>query len=276
MVSWLSIFSYAFIRRALIVGLCTSLSSSLLGVTLVLKRYSMIGDGLSHVAFGALAVSLALGWSPLTVSLPVVVIAAFVLLRFTYSGSMAGDTSIAMISGVSLAIGVVASGLSKGMNSDVSGYMFGSILALTPAYVAVGILLSIAVVLTFVLGQGRIFSLTFDESFSKATGVPVDGFTLILAGLTALNVVIGIRIMGALLISSLIVFPPVIAMRWSKSFKGVVILSGIISMVGFVIGFWLSNIYSIATGASVVLILALIYIITILVSSWRKPITRRP
>lgn len=274
--SWLSIFSYAFIRRALIVGLCTSLSSSLLGVTLVLKRYSMIGDGLSHVAFGALAVSLALGWSPLTVSLPVVVIAAFVLLRFTYSGSMAGDTSIAMISGVSLAIGVVASGLSKGMNSDVSGYMFGSILALTPAYVAVGILLSIAVVLTFVLGQGRIFSLTFDESFSKATGVPVDGFTLILAGLTALNVVIGIRIMGALLISSLIVFPPVIAMRWSKSFKGVVILSGIISMVGFVIGFWLSNIYSIATGASVVLILALIYIITILVSSWRKPITRRP
>ena len=165
--------SYPFMVRALFGGMLVSLCASLLGVSLVLKRYSMIGDGLSHVSFGALSIALAMGWSPLKVSIPVVVLAAFFLLRITENSRIKSDAAIAMISASSLAIGIIVTSLTTGMTTDVSSYMFGSILAMTKEDVALSAVLCIIVLGLFVLCYNQVFAVTFDENFAKATGVNV-------------------------------------------------------------------------------------------------------
>lgn len=246
-------FSYHFMTRAVIVGLLVSLCAALLGVSLVLKRYSMIGDGLSHVGFGALAIAAALNVAPLAVSVPVVVIAAFFLLRISQSSKIKGDAAIAMISSTALAVGVVVISVSTGMNTDISNYMFGSILSLSRADAAVSIALSVIVIVMFVLLYSRIFAVTFDESFSKATGINTGRYNSLIAVLTAVTVVIGMRMMGALLISSLIVFPALTAMRLCKSFKAVIVCSAIVSVVCFMLGMTLSFALELPTGASIVL-----------------------
>lgn len=246
-------FSYHFMTRAVIVGLLVSLCAALLGVSLVLKRYSMIGDGLSHVGFGALAIAAALNVAPLAVSVPVVVIAAFFLLRISQSSKIKGDAAIAMISSTALAVGVVVISVSTGMNTDISNYMFGSILSLSRADAAVSIALSVIVIVMFVLLYSRIFAVTFDESFSKATGINTGRYNSVIAVLTAVTVVIGMRMMGALLISSLIIFPALTAMRLCKSFKAVIVCSAIVSVVCFMLGMTLSFALELPTGASIVL-----------------------
>lgn len=246
-------FSYHFMTRAVIVGLLVSLCAALLGVSLVLKRYSMIGDGLSHVGFGALAIAAALNVAPLAVSVPVVVIAAFFLLRISQSSKIKGDAAIAMISSTALAVGVVVISVSTGMNTDISNYMFGSILSLSRADAAVSIALSVIVIVMFVLLYSRIFAVTFDESFSKATGINTGRYNSLIAVLTAVTVVIGMRMMGALLISSLIIFPALTAMRLCKSFKAVIVCSAIVSVVCFMLGMTLSFALELPTGASIVL-----------------------
>ena len=166
--------SYPFLVRALVGGLMVSLCASLLGVSLVLKRYSMIGDGLSHVSFGALSIALALGWSPLKVSIPVVVLAAFFLLRITENGQVKSDAAIAMISASALAIGIIVTSMTTGMTTDVSSYMFGSILAMSREDVIFSVILSAVVLAMYGLCYHKIFAVTFDESFAKATGVRVN------------------------------------------------------------------------------------------------------
>ena len=246
--------SYPFIVRALIGGICISLCASLLGVSLVLKRYSMIGDGLSHVSFGALSVALAFGWSPLAVSIPVVVVAAVLLLRITGNGKIKSDAAIAMISAGSLAIGIIVTSLTTGMTTDVSSYMFGSILAMSKEDVLLSVVLSVIVLGMYVICYNQVFAVTFDESFAKATGVNVSAYNTIIALLTAVTIVLGMRMMGAMLISSLVIFPALTSMRVFKSFSGVVISSGVVSVVCFFIGLVLSYMYSIPAGASVVVV----------------------
>ena len=246
--------SYPFIVRALIGGICISLCASLLGVSLVLKRYSMIGDGLSHVSFGALSVALAFGWSPLAVSIPVVVVAAVLLLRITGNGKIKSDAAIAMISAGSLAIGIIVTSLTTGMTTDVSSYMFGSILAMSKEDVLLSVVLSVIVLGMYVICYNQVFAVTFDESFAKATGVNVSAYNTIIAVLTAVTTVLGMRMMGAMLISSLVIFPALTSMRVFKSFSGVVISSGVVSVVCFFIGLVLSYMYSIPAGASVVVV----------------------
>lgn len=246
--------SYPFIVRALIGGICISLCASLLGVSLVLKRYSMIGDGLSHVSFGALSVALAFGWSPLAVSIPVVVVAAVLLLRITGNGKIKSDAAIAMISAGSLAIGIIVTSLTTGMTTDVSSYMFGSILAMSKEDVLLSVVLSVIVLGMYVICYNQVFAVTFDESFAKATGVNVSAYNTIIAVLTAVTIVLGMRMMGAMLISSLVIFPALTSMRVFKSFSGVVISSGVVSVVCFFIGLVLSYMYSIPAGASVVVV----------------------
>lgn len=246
--------SYPFIVRALIGGICISLCASLLGVSLVLKRYSMIGDGLSHVSFGALSVALAFGWSPLAVSIPVVVVAAVLLLRITGNGKIKSDAAIAMISAGSLAIGIIVTSLTTGMTTDVSSYMFGSILAMSKEDVILSVVLSLIVLGMYVICYNQVFAVTFDESFAKATGVNVSAYNTIIAVLTAVTIVLGMRMMGAMLISSLVIFPALTSMRVFKSFSGVVISSGVVSVVCFFIGLVLSYMYSIPAGASVVVV----------------------
>ena len=246
--------SYPFMVRALFGGMLVSLCASLLGVSLVLKRYSMIGDGLSHVSFGALSIALAMGWSPLKVSIPVVVLAAFFLLRITENSRIKSDAAIAMISASSLAIGIIVTSLTTGMTTDVSSYMFGSILAMTKEYVALSAVLCIIVLGLFVLCYNQVFAVTFDENFAKATGVNVGAYNMLISVLTAVTIVLGMRMMGAMLISSLVIFPCLTSMRVFKSFTSVVISSGILSLICFLLGMMASYQFSTPAGASVVVV----------------------
>lgn len=248
----LAMLSYPFMRRALIVGTLVSLCAALLGVPLVLKRYSMIGDGLSHVSFGALAVAAALGITPLYFSIPVVILAAFLLLRTAGSGHWNSDAAVAITSASSLAVGVIVISRTSGMTTDVDNYMFGSVLAMTQTDVLLSAGLCASVLILFVLFYHKLFAVTFDESFSRATGLRVEWYHTLLAVLTALTIVLGMRMMGALLISSLVIFPALTAMRLFKSFRNVVICAGCLSVLCFCAGLTASWVWSTPVGASVV------------------------
>ena len=250
----LQMLSYPFMVRAFIVGILVSLCAALLGVSLVLKQYSMIGDGLSHVSYGALSIAVACGVAPLKLSIPVVVLAAFFLLRMTENGMMKSDAAIAAMSASALAIGVSVTALTTGMTTDVCSYMFGSILAMSQEDVVLSVILSVVVLLLFVFCYHNIFAVTFDESFSKATGVRVNFFNTMIAILTAVTIVLGMQMMGAMLISSLVIFPALTSMRLFKSFRAVVISSGILAVVCFCIGMVASYTFSTPAGASVVLV----------------------
>ena len=232
------LFSYPFIQRALVAGTLVALCSALLGVSLVLKRYSMIGDGLSHVGFGAMAVAMAVGAAPLA------------------SGA--------------LAIGVVATSLSSGSNVDVMNYLFGSILTMTAGDVRLAAGLSFAVLLLFLLLYHRIFAVTFDETFARATGIRANLYNMVLALLTAVTIVIGMRLMGTLLISSLIIFPALSAMRVCRSFLGVTLGAAALSVVCFWVGVIASFLLSTPTGASVVLVDLLVFLLLSLYGLLRR------
>lgn len=257
--------SYPFIVRAMIVGILVSLCSSLLGVSLVLKKYSMIGEGLSHVSFGAIAIAVALGVSPLKLSIPIVIIVAFLLLRIKESSKIKGDSAIALISSSSLAIGVISIAITTGMNTDVCNYMFGSILAMSKNDVYLSVVLSIVVIFLFTIYYNKIFAITFDENFTKSTGINVNFYNMMIAILTAITIVLGMRMMGAMLISSLIIFPSIISMKIFKSFKSVVMSSGIVSILSFCIGMTISYKFSAPTGASIVVVNIIIFILSIIV-----------
>ncbi|MDR0570204.1 MAG: metal ABC transporter permease [Clostridiales Family XIII bacterium] len=245
-------FAYVFLVRALAVGLLVSLCAALLGVSLVLKRYSMIGDGLSHVAFFALALATALHAAPLPVAVPVVVLAACLLLRLSERSKIKGDAAIALISTGALAVGVIIISKSTGMNTDVCNYLFGSILAMRVSDVILSVILSVMVLVLFVLFYNKIFAITFDEGFARASGVNTNGYNLLIAMLTALTIVLGMRMMGALLITGLIIFPALSSMRVCKRFGRVVVCSAVVSVLCFFLGVVASYVFSIPTGACVV------------------------
>ncbi len=249
----LEMLSYPFLARAMLVGVLVSLCSALLGTPLVLKRYSMIGDGLSHVGFGALAIASAFGWAPLAVAVPVVVVSAVVLLRVSQSRSaIKGDAAVALISSGALAVGVLVISLTSGVNTNVSNYMFGSILTVSRSDAALSVILCAAVLVSFTLFYPRLFAVTFDETFARATGAGAGIYNTLLAVLTAVTVVLGMRMMGALLISSLIIFPPLAAMRVFRSFKSVTVCSAVLSVACFVTGMTASYALETPSGASVV------------------------
>ena len=250
----IEILSYPFMQRAVVVGVLVSLCAALLGVSLVLRRYAMIGDGLSHVGFGALAIAAALNTSPLKVTIPIVILAAFLLLRLSKSSKLKGDSAIALVSTGSLAIGVLIISLSSGMNTDLNNYLFGSILAISNEDMILSIAISLAVLSLFILFYNKIFSLTFDEKFAKASGMNTDRFNILIAVLTAVTIVVGMRLLGSMLISALIIFPALSAMRIFKSFLSVTISSAIISVICFLIGIVISYVYSVPTGAGIVCI----------------------
>lgn len=248
----LQMFSYPFMQRALIAGVLVSLCAALLGVSLVLKRYSMIGDGLSHVSFGALAIAVALGVTPLWFSIPVVILAAFLLLRVADNPRWNSDAAIAVMSASSLAVGILVISLTTGMTTDVDNYMFGSVLAMTKTDVVLAVVLCAAVLVLFILFYHKLFAITFDENFSRATGLKVSRYNTLLAILTALTIVLGMRMMGAMLISSLVIFPALTAMRLFRSFRGVVVCAAVTSVLCFCMGLTISFAFSTPVGATVV------------------------
>lgn len=243
--------SFDFITRALLVGILISLCASLLGASLVLKRYSMIGDGLSHVGYGALAVAAAFNLAPLQVTIPVVIITAFFLLRISKNSKLNGDALIAIISCSALSVGMIVVSVFE-VNIDVNSYMFGSILALQKEDVLLSVVSSVIVIVLYVLFYNKIFAVTFDESFSKATGIKTGLYNGLIALLTAVVTVVGMRLMGALLISGLIIFPSLSAMRICKSYRGVTVFSVIISVLCFIIGLTVTFYLPVPTGACIV------------------------
>ena len=288
---------YKFIQRALVVGTLVSLCAALLGVSLVLKRYSMIGDGLSHVGFGALTVAMALGFvtadslpgwlpqglktafsglcgnvaaNPLPFTLIVVVICAFLLLRLSERSRMRGDSAIALISTSALAMGVVVTSTTSGMNVDVYNYMFGSILAMSASDVWLSVILSAMVLVLFILFYPRIFAVTFDEAFARATGMKARLYNRLIALLTSVTVVIGMRMMGTLLISSLIIFPALSSMRVFSNFRAVTISAALVSVGCFLLGMMLSCVYSIPTGAGIVGVNLLVFLIFSAIGAARR------
>jgi len=254
------LFSSAFminlVIRALIVGLLVTLCSSLLGVSLVLKRFSMIGDGLSHVGFGAVAVAAALNMSnmKLIISIPVVVLTAFLLLRLGNHGKVKGDASLALVSTGAVAVGSLLYNFSGQRSTDICNSLFGSASLFTIGDIdlILSAVLSIAIIILFVFFYTKIFAVTFDESFSRATGIKTNVYNMLLAVLTAVTIVLGMNMMGSLMISALIVFPAMTAMRVCTTFKGVLICSVSVSLICFVIGFFTACLLGWQTGATVV------------------------
>lgn len=268
--TFLRMFSYTFLVRALLVGGLVALCASLLGVSLVLKRYAMIGDGLSHVGFGALAIATAMNWAPLEVTIPVVAAAAFLLLRISENSKIKGDSAIAMISTGALAVGIMVAAKSTGMNTDIYNYLFGSILAMSQSDVLLSLILSGLVLLLFVLCYHRIFAVTFDESFARATGTRAELYNMLLALLTAVTIVLGMRMMGALLISSLIIFPSLTAMRLCKSFRSVVLCAALVSVFCVFAGIFASFVYSTPTGASIVTVNLAVFLVFSLIAALKR------
>ncbi|MDR1353125.1 MAG: metal ABC transporter permease [Treponema sp.] len=263
-------FSYTFLVRAFIVGVLVSACAAILGVSLVLKRYSMIGDGLSHVGFGSLAIATALNAAPLSVAIPIVVAAAFLLLRLTEKSLIKGDAAIAIISTSSLAVGVVIISQTTGMNTDVCNYLFGSILAMNKNDVYLSIALSVTVIILVIVFYHKLFAITFDETFARATGVKAGLYNMLIAFLTAVTIALGMRMMGAMLISALIIFPALTSMRIFKTFRSVTICSVCVSILCFFAGIVISYEFATPTGASVVLINIFAFLLFWLANSLNK------
>lgn len=265
-----------FVRYALIVGVLIALCSSLLGVTLVLKRFSFIGDGLSHVAFGAMAVASVMNLTnSALLTLPVTVITAVLLLRTGQNARIKGDAAIAMLSVGALAVGYMLMNLfstSSNISGDVCSTLFGStsILTLTSMEVILCISLSLLVIATFILFYNRIFAVTFDENFVKATGGKSDAYNLLIAIVIAVIIVIGMNLVGSLLISALIIFPALSAMSVLHNFKSVVICSAIISVCCAIVGMLVSILFSTPVGSTIVVA----DIVVFLVCSLLKKIVR--
>lgn len=258
--------SYGFIQRAVLVGTLVSLCSAILGVSLVLKRYSMIGDGLSHVGFGIVSISAAFGLSsPLYIAIPGVVISAIILLKIGENSKIKSDSAIALISSSALAIGVAVTSVTTGLNTDLCNFMFGSILAMNQNDVILSIVVSIVILVLFIIYYRKVFLITFDEEFAKASGLNVKKYTNIIAILTAIVIVVGMRMLGTMLISSIIIFPALTSMRIFKTFKSVIISSSIISVISFLIGIYLSYVYNISTGAMIVIVNLVAFIIFTLI-----------
>jgi len=244
--------SFTFMVRAMVVGLLVSLCAALLGVNLVLKRYAMIGTGLSHVGFAVMAIAGVVEIAPLSVALPIVVGAAFLLLRLNENSKIKGDSAVALVSTSSLAIGVIVVSLTTGLTLHICNVMFGSIFAMTQADMYFSIALSVAVLGMFILFYKQLFAVTYDENFAKATGTNVELYKSMLAILTAVTVVVGMRMMGALLIASLTLFPAISAMRVCKRFLTVVITAAVVGVVCFFVGMVFSFWYDLPPGSSVV------------------------
>lgn len=245
--------SYPFLQRALGAGVFVALCAGLLGVALVPRRFSGVGNSLSNVGFAAVGAGMALGWAPLALALPLVTGAAFLLFRLDRRGRLSGDAATALLGTASLAGGVLVISLTTGMTTDVCNYLFGSILSMTRADAVLSLWLCAAVLAVFAVFYRQIFAVTFDSEFARAAGLPVDRIQLLLSLLTAVTVVLGMRIMGTMLIASLILLPALTAMRLCRRFLSTVLCAGAVSVVCFTAGIYFSYSFSTPTGASIVL-----------------------
>lgn len=251
--------SYAFVQRALIVGFLIAISSSFLGIFLVLRKYSMIGDGLAHVSFATVALALVLNQSPLIISIPIVSLASLLILKLSEENRIGGDAAIGLIASTSLAIGVFITSISNGFSVDLSSYLFGSILIIAQSDVYLSLVLTVLIVSLVLAFYQDLFAMTYDLDYAKVSGRQTKRLNQLLSILTAITIVLGIRVVGTMLISSLIIFPTVSALRLSKGFKSTIIWAVIIAIISVMSGILISVTLDFPTGSSIVLINALLF-----------------
>ena len=262
-------FKYQFIIKALIVGSLIALSSSVLGIFLVLKKFSMIGDGLAHVSFATVALALLLQSSPLIVSIPVVILASFLILKLNEKADLHGDAAIGLVSSFSVAFGVLLASISGGFNVDLFSYLFGSILVISEIDIVFSIILSIVVVVGLLLFYNALFAVTHDEEFAGVIGIDVKLMNRVIAILTSITIVLGIRVVGTMLISSMIIFPTVTALQLSRSFKQTILLSVLISVFCVIAGVLISFVFNLPSGATIVMLNAICFAIFFIIKSVR-------
>ncbi len=271
-------FSFDFVKYAFAAAVLISVCASLLGVSLVLKRFSMIGDGLSHVAFGSIAIATVLGFAPVYFTIPVTALVAVILLKSGGKSKISGDQGIALMSVFALAFGYLILNLfSKGSNlsGDVCNTLFGStsILTLSKSDVITCLVLAVLVILVYIIFYNRIFSVTFDEDFAKATGINTSLYNLALGIMTASVIVIALNLVGSLLVSALIVFPALTSMRLFKSYKGVTICSAAVAVICALIGVFLSIIFDTPVGATIVIAHAAALLLSFIISVVKGKLT---
>ncbi len=247
-------FQYAFIQKAILAGSFVALCCSILGLFLVLRRFSMMGDGLAHVSFGVIGLGLLLGVQPVYFSIPLVMLASLWILRLSERSEMHGDAAIGLTSSLGLAGGVMLASLASGFNVDLFSYLFGNILVISSGEVILSVALSVVVLLAVALFFNDLFVITFEEEYARTLGIRTHLINSGLVLCTALTVVLGIRVVGTLLVSSLIVFPAVTALQVASSFKAALLLASLSSVLSVWLGILISFLLDLPTGATIVLV----------------------
>jgi len=261
---------YGFIQRAYLAGSFVAALCAMLGLFLVLRKLSLIGDGLSHVGFGAIALGLFFGFYPFYVAIPVVLLASYFILKLTEKAKMYGDAAIGIVSSVGIAGGVILASLSRGFNVDLFSYLFGNILAISVREVYLSIGLSLAVLAIIVFFYNDFFSATFDREYAKLTGVRTARIDLLLTSLTAVTVVLAIKAVGVMLVSALLILPAVTALQLAKGFKAAMLLSVLTAVISVIIGITVSFFLDLPAGATIVMCNAGLFASALAVKSLRK------
>ncbi|MGM0436336.1 MAG: metal ABC transporter permease [Bacillota bacterium] len=263
-------FVYGFMWRALIVGVAVGLSSSLIGSFLVLNKFSMIGHGLSHVAFAAIAVGLFTNQAPLLFAVPTVVLVSIFILKLNNAANLQGDAAIGLTASFSIALGTALASIGDGFNVDLFSYLFGSILTIKQVDVVLAIIFSFIVVVVIWLFYQDLFSMTYDDEYASVSGVKTKRLNTLLAVLTGLTIVIGIRAIGTMLISALIIFPPIIVMQFTRNFKTTILASAVLSIVLVVTGLLSSFVFDLPSGSSIVLLSGFVFFASTLYNNLRR------
>lgn len=250
----LDFLQYEFIRRAILTGSLTALTCSLLGVLLVLRRFSLIGDGLAHVTFGSVAIGLLLKQHPLYISIPIVMLSSLGILKLTEKARLYGDAAIGIVSSIGIAGGILIASVAGGFNVDLFSYLFGNILVIGKAEVFTSIALSLIVLLMIFLFYSEYFSTTFDEEFAKVTGINTKKINSILVLLTGITVVLAMRVVGIMLTSALLILPAVTALQIARGFKSTLIISSVVAISSVIVGIYISYITNLPTGATIVMV----------------------
>jgi zinc transport system permease protein len=259
----LDFLNYSFIQRAYLAGSFIAALCAMLGLFLVLRKLSLIGDGLSHVSFGAIALGLFLGFYPFYVAMPLVLIASYFILKLTEKARMYGDAAIGVVSSFGIAAGVILASLSKGFNVDLFSYLFGNILAISKQEVYLSLGLSLAVLTVILLLYNDLFSATFDGEYARITGIKTERINLIITFLTAISVVLAIKVVGIMLVSALLILPAVTALQIANGFKGAMLLSIIVAVLSVLVGITASFFLDLPAGATVVMLNIIFFIFTL-------------
>ncbi|MDD5009780.1 MAG: metal ABC transporter permease [Syntrophorhabdaceae bacterium] len=263
------LFTHGFIQRALIAGSFIAILCSTLGVFLVLRRLSLIGDGLAHVSFGSVAVGLFLRTYPFYVAVPIVMLSALGILKLVEKARLYGDSAIGIVSSLGIAVGILIASIAGGFNVDLFSYLFGNILAINTTEVAISIVLSVILVIVILFFYQELLSITFDEESAKASGIRTERINKILVLLTALTVVLAMKLVGIMLISALLILPPVTALQLARGFKATIVISSLAGITSVILGIAISFMANLPTGATIVIINFIFFLSSFTYRRWK-------